>query len=144
MVVALFSDGAESYASNETCVELQKVLPVITNVSVETTASSAGQIYIAWSKPTAIDTVQYPGPYRYVIERAPLLNGTNFSVIDSLNSINDTLYTDNSVVLNTLDNAWTYRISMKNVTEQAYALMGKSLPASSIFIQASGSDNQIR
>ena len=143
MVVALFSDGAESYASNEACVQLQKVLPVITNVSVETTANSAGQIYIAWSKPTAIDTVQYPGPYRYVIERAPLLNGTNFSVIDSLNSINDTLYTDNSVVLNTRDNAWTYRISLKNVTEQAYALMGKSAPASSIFIQAAGSDNQI-
>ena len=143
MVVALFGDGAESYASNEACVQLQKVLPVITNVSIETTSSASGSIYIAWSKPTSIDTSQYPGPYRYIIERAPFINGTNFSTIDSLNSINDTLYTDNSVPLNTSENAWTYRISMKNVTEQAYALMGTSTPASSVFLSASGLDNQI-
>ena len=96
MVIAVFADGAESYASNETCVQLDEILPVITNVSISSTAASNGLIAIAWSKPTAIDTIQFPGPFRYIIERAPLLNGTAFVAVDSLDALNDTTYTDTS------------------------------------------------
>src|SRR5690606_8396583 len=66
-VIAFFEDDAESYSSEEICIQLKKELPVITNVSVITTSLTEGIIDLAWSKPTEFDTSVYPGPYRYVI-----------------------------------------------------------------------------
>ena len=60
MIVAYYSDKAQSYASNEACAHLKKDVAVITNVSVTTTDASSGAIYVAWSKPTEIDTTQAP------------------------------------------------------------------------------------
>ncbi|MBM3437228.1 MAG: hypothetical protein FJY07_13560, partial [Bacteroidetes bacterium] len=56
MVTAFFADGAESYASEEICASLKKDLPIITNVSVESTGTTDGAVYVAWSKPTELDT----------------------------------------------------------------------------------------
>ncbi len=143
MVIALFADGAESYASNEACVQLDKILPVITNVSVNTTSSSSGELFIAWSKPTAIDTVQFPGPFQYIIERAEGLNGTSFTSVDSVQSLNDTTYVDNNVLINTVGSAWRYRISLKNMSPDNEVEVGKSEAAASVFLSANGIDNQV-
>ncbi len=143
MVIAVFADGAESYASNETCVQLDKILPVITNVSIISTQSSNAQVDIAWSKPTAIDTIQFPGPFRYIVERAQGMNGNLFSPVDSLDNLNDTTYSDISSALNTIETTWTYRIGLRNLSPGNPVLVGQSQAASSIYLSASGSDNQV-
>jgi hypothetical protein len=61
MVVATFSDGAESYASNEACATLKRDVPIITHVSVLNTSTTTGRIKIAWDPPTELDFLQTPG-----------------------------------------------------------------------------------
>lgn len=65
MVVTCFPDGAISYASEEFCAIIIKDVPVMTNASVEITDELAGQVYVAWSPPTALDTTNFVGPYWY-------------------------------------------------------------------------------
>jgi len=103
MVVATFTDGAESYASNEACAQLKKDVPVITNISVQKTGVADGRTYLAWSKPTELDPEQIPGPYKYLIYRSDDLTGTAFKLIDSLSSINDTNSIHNLINTNGLE-----------------------------------------
>jgi len=142
MVVALYRDGAESYASNEACAQLKKGVPVITNVSIQKTAATDGIVYLAWSKPSEIDPVQAPGPFKYLIYRSDDLNGSAFTLIDSLASINDTLYTDNQV--NTAGHGVSYRVDLYNNTPGLRFLVGPSQKASSPFITLAPGDRKMR
>jgi gliding motility-associated-like protein len=141
MVIAFFDDGAESYASNEACTTLIKDIPVITNVSIKNTDIVNGAVYVAWSKPTELDTIEIPGPYKYLVWRANNLNGTNLTLIDSLNTLNDTTYND--ILLNTKDFPYSYRIDLYNVTPGDRYFVGSTQVASSVFITTVSSDNQI-
>lgn len=138
LITSYFEDGAESYASEEICMHLKKELPVITNVSVDSTSFDAGEMFVAWSKPTEHDTIVYPGPYRYVIRRK-VWNET-YITIDSTESINDTLYTD--VNLNTTENEYSYIIDMYDLSN-GRTFMGPSVPASSLYLNSLAQDNQL-
>jgi gliding motility-associated-like protein len=142
MVVAKYPDGAESYASNEACAQLKKDVPVITNVSIQKTGTSDGRVYLAWSKPTELDPVQAPGPYKYLIYRSDDLNGAAFNLIDSLASLNDTIYIDD--LLNTKDHGLSYRVDLYNDTPGLRFLIGPSQKASSVFISFSPGDQKLR
>jgi gliding motility-associated-like protein len=142
MVVATYPDGAESYASNEACAKLKKGVPVITNVSIQKTGTIDGQIYLAWSKPSELDPVQAPGPYKYLIYRSEDLNGSSFKLIDSVSSINDTIYFDKP--LNTNDHGLSYRVDLINDTPGLRFLVGPSQKASSAFITFAPGDKKIR
>ena len=142
MLVAYYEDGAESYASNEMCSELVKGIPVITNVSVESTAIDTGKMYIAWSAPKEFDTLIAPGPYKYLIYRSPDMWGQNFTLIDSLSEINDTTYNDK--LLNTKDNIYTYKIEFYNNSPNNRFLIGAPHIASSVYINLYGGDNKIK
>lgn len=137
-VTAIYPDGAESKASDEACEQLKKDVPILTNVSVNTTSSTNGSIYLAWSKPTEHDTILFPGPYRYVISRGT--NSSNLNVIDSTLTINDTLYTD--TLLNTLQNQYYYRVDMYDLSS-GRTFMGKSSVASSVFLNLTPGDNKL-
>ncbi|HSY75519.1 MAG TPA: hypothetical protein VK890_01605, partial [Bacteroidia bacterium] len=67
-------DGSISYASNDTCVLVKRNIPVLTNVSVDSTATGTGTIYLRWIKPSTnildFDTTSFPGPYTYRLMRA--------------------------------------------------------------------------
>ena len=139
-IVASYPNGAKSIASDEVCAQLIKDVPIITNVSVNTTSTTNGSIYLAWSKPTEHDTIQYPGPYRYLIYRGEQTS-SNMILLDSTATINDTTYTD--TLLNTLNYQYFYRIDIYNLTAGAHDLMGKSTIASSIFLNLIPSDNQL-
>jgi gliding motility-associated-like protein len=141
MVIAIFDDGAESYASNEACTTLIKDVPIITNASVNHTDAVNGSIYVAWSKATALDTTQATGPYKYLIYHSNDLAGTNLVLIDSLDGMNDTTYTD--TLINTIGNAWSYRIDLWNNTPGDRYLIGTTQKASSIFLTLTPSDNQL-
>jgi len=141
IVIAYFHDGAKSYASNEACTTLIKDVSIITNASVNNTDAVNGSIYVAWSKPTALDTLQATGPYKYLIYHSNDLAGSNLVLIDSLNSLNDTIYTD--TLINTVDNPWSYRIDLWNETPGDRYLIGTTQKASSIFLTLTPSDNQL-
>lgn len=141
MVIAYFGDGAESYASDEVCTTLIKDVPIITNVSINNTDAANGSVYVAWSKPTEPDTVQAPGPYKYLIYHSNDMAGSNFSLIDSLTGLNDTIYTD--TLLNTVAAPWSYRINLWNDTPGNRFLIGTTHKASSVFLTLIPSDNRL-
>lgn len=136
-----FDDGAESKASEEFCTDLKKDLPVITNVSVDSTSANAGQIYVAWSKPTELDSIQTPGPFIYRLFRSQGFDVANPIQVAEFNDLNDTIYTESG--MNTLDNSWTYRIEFINNTPGNVFTIGFSVPASTIFLNTVPSDKQI-
>jgi gliding motility-associated-like protein len=142
MVVAKYPDLAESYASNEACAHLKKDVAVITNVSVTATDVTNGSMYIAWSKPTQIDTIQAPGPYKYVLLRAVSTNPGIFLPIDSVTNLNDTIHND--LLLNTKENHFQYRVDLYNETPGNHFLIGASQVAPSIFLEVAPTDKKLK
>jgi gliding motility-associated-like protein len=142
IVVAYFPDNAESYASAQACVSLKKDVAIITNVSVLNTSQTTGKIYLAWSKPTEIDPSQAPGPYAYLLYRSNGFAGQNLILIDSLNSLDDTVYFDNGI--NTLDSSWSYRVDVINKTPGNRFNIGPSQTASSVFLRLQPGDQKLR
>ncbi|MBL0339684.1 MAG: gliding motility-associated C-terminal domain-containing protein [Bacteroidetes bacterium] len=141
MIVAYFDDGAESYASVEVCATLKKDLPVITNVSVTTTGTGNGTMFIGWSKPTDLDTNQYPAPYEYRVLRADGINGTAFTQVGTTFNLNDTLFNDSG--LNTISTAYTYKIELYATVSGSFQLVGPSQNASSIFLSIASTDERL-
>ncbi len=140
-IVSVFADNAESIASDEVCTNLVKGIPVITHVSVDSTDYQNGKIYIEWSKPTEFDSIAAPGPYLYLIYRSNDLWGQNFQLIDSLNSINDTIYYD--VNINTADYPYSYKIEFYNNQPDNRYLIGSPSIASSIRLNTVPDDNKV-
>lgn len=142
MVVACFPDGALGYASEEFCAELNRDLPIITNVSVRNTDISLGSMYVAWSKPTELDTIQIPGPYEYRILRSDVTNPNDFQVVGTYFDLNDTTFVD--TLMNTKELEFYYKIDLFNDEPGNEFSVGESDQASSVFIVAIGTDNQIQ
>jgi gliding motility-associated-like protein len=141
MVIATFADGGKSYASEEVCTSLKKDVPIITNVSVEKTDLNDGEIYIAWSKPTDLDTILYPSPYRYLIWRASSDAPSNFIKIDSTNGISDTLYLNTGVNSDLL--TYSYKIDLYSLPSNNRLYAGSTQTATSMFLHTEPSDNSI-
>lgn len=142
MVVACFPDGAVGYASEEFCAELKRDLPIITNVSVRNTDIALGSMYVAWSKPTELDTVQIPGPYEYRVQRADVTQPTDFQTVETYFDLNDTIFID--TLMNTKELEFYYKIELFNNEVGNDFSVGYSDEASSVFITAIGTDNQIQ
>ncbi|MDR1878271.1 MAG: gliding motility-associated C-terminal domain-containing protein [Bacteroidales bacterium] len=139
LVIAYFGDMAESYASNEACTYLQKDVPIITNVSIQTTDNSSGKINIRWIKPVEIDTVQYPGPYSYTIERS-INNASTFTTLATYSDADSAIFTDS--LQNTQQNTFFYRIGFYNNTSSSF-LIGRSDAASSVFLSIDSADRRL-
>jgi gliding motility-associated-like protein len=140
MVTAYFIDGAESYASPEVCAMLKRDVPVITNVSNLPEDLFSGQAYIAWSKPTELDTIQVPGPYSYQVMRAEGSAGGDFVLVSTIQGLNDTTYTDTSVDLNATAFPYRYRIDLYS---GAIGFVGNSQVASSIYVDIYETDEAL-
>lgn len=139
-----YYNNVESLPSNEACAQLLKEVPVITNVSVTSTATNNGTMYVAWSKPSPLDldTLQNPGPYKYVLSRSVGLPGGLMQRIDSFTAgtfatLNDSVYNDKG--LNTVDNPYTYKIGFYSNGN----FIGETEVASSIFLNTTGVDNAV-
>jgi gliding motility-associated-like protein len=141
LVTAYFQDGAESYASLEACDNLKRDIPVITNVSNDSTDLQAGYGFIAWSKPTELDTIQIPGPYQYVLYRSEDAAGSDLQAVATLSGLDDTTFFDNGINLNTSDSPFSYRVALESLS---FGFIGNSQLASSIFIQISETDEELQ
>ncbi len=150
MVVANYPlpDGSESYASNDTCVTIQRDVPVLINVSVDSTASSTGKMFVRWTKPLPnpiFDTIANPGPYKYLLLRAKGISGTSFTPIDSVSSLHfnnatlDTTYMDTS--LNTAGTGYNYRVDFYSGINRNFK--GSSGTASSIYLVVKPDNNEL-
>lgn len=139
MVVACFDDGAESYASEEVCTELKKDVPIITNVSIEETSIDEGKVFIGWSKPTEIDTVEIPGPYRYNLYRN--ISGQPQSLVYTSDDLNDTTFVDS--LLDTESMSVSYYIEFINETVGEEFIIGNSQLATSIYLTITSADQQL-
>ncbi len=140
-VDAYFKDSAESYISDEACTELIRGIPIITNVSVINTDENNGKIYLAWSKPVEYDTVNAPGPYKYLIYRSDDMHGLNFTLIDSMADLNDTIYVDS--LLDTKNKQYSYKIEFYNDQPGNRFLIGQPEIASSVYLVTTALDNEI-
>jgi gliding motility-associated-like protein len=137
LVTKHFDDGDESYASEEVCARIKKVVPVITNVSIDSTHPATGMLTIRWSQPDTIDPLAFPPPYRYLIYEAA--DGANsFTLIDSTNSLSDTVYKQED--LNTLSSGYRYRINLFSYGNGKTSV-GPSVNASSMLLSVVGTDN---
>lgn len=157
-VVAEFADAfsasgfpinvSSGMPSINACIALPRDAPIITNVSVEATATTNGEIFVAWARPdgTQLDTIAVtPPPYEYVLFRADGLTNGTFEEIqrwqyDSFSAATDTTYLDQAAVLNTQDMPYHYKVAFYANGE----LVDETPPASSVFLQATGGDNQVQ
>lgn len=107
-LVAVFEEplGGLSIASEEACDSLLVDVPIITNVDIETTSETDGQIRVNWTPPYEIDEVAFPPAYRYELIRTEGMShgGTFVSVTSTM----DTTFLDAG--LNTEDSAYSYRV----------------------------------
>lgn len=131
-IVSVYSDGALSYPSIELGAKLRRGLPVISQVTVLETDRLEGSVKLVWIKPGEIDTQNAPGPYKYLIYRSEGLYGQDFQLIDSMPSINDTVFRD--INLNTRDLPYSYRIEFYNNETGNTFLIGTPQIASTLFL----------
>ena len=141
LITAVYADGAESCASVQVCSTLIKDLPVLTNVSVNNTAVNEGVIYVAWSKPSELDTLQFPSPYQYKVYHATGFSGANYLLINTFNDLTDTTTVD--TLINTVQSPWSYKVELYYDSSGTSVLKGTSQRASSIFLSCSPSDNKV-
>ena len=136
----------QSLPSNESCIQINRDVPLITNVSVIKTALTDGQNEIRWSKPNGsdLDTLKFPGPYRYQLSRSTGLGTNTFIDIPQANFIknafwqaNDTAFVDDTN-LNTVGSAYTYKVSF--YADNSGNELGASSSASSVFLNIASSD----
>jgi len=139
IIIACFPDGAESCLSAEVCASLSIDLPVITNVDVDVTNTTAGADSVKWINPTELDTLQFTGPYSYHVFRADnygepidFLGVTPPST--QLYLTQDFFY---DTGINTQDQPYSYRVLLFSGTDT----VGYSLRASSIYLTITPNDN---
>ena len=140
-VTAIFYDKAESYASNEACAYLKRDVPIITHVSNDSLDLDSGKPIVIWAKPTELDQIQYPGPYKYLLYRNNGIVWSNPEQIAEFYSLDDTIYNDNDVNLNTNAKPYSYQVDLESLT---VGFIGSSQKASSVFIQTFPSDHEIK
>ena len=147
MVVAFYGDGSLSYATDEFCNQLVKDVPIITNVSVDSTSTVTGTMVIKWIKPVAdsanFDTIANPGPYEFRLMQAQGFTGSlTYNQIASFSNptfggLTATSYT--ATGLNTAGYPYTYRIDFYATN----TLKGSTHTASSVYLSLTPTDNKL-
>ncbi len=129
-------DGEESLVSDTATADLPLDVPLLFRVSVLTTDPDDGQIELTWLSPLEIDSMAFPPPYTYAVER---LVGDDFVEITRTT---DTTFTDQG--LDTENQTMRYRIGLYSVTTgDTLSFRDHSPEAGSVRLTATGGINQI-
>ncbi|MCW3077096.1 MAG: hypothetical protein JWO32_1705 [Bacteroidetes bacterium] len=143
LVVAVYNDGSQSYASSQVCARLKRDVPVLLNDDILSTAAT-GSVYIRWARPLKtngnFDTVAFPGPYQFNLKYRAGSVGT-FTTI--FNSTKNFLYQ--------LDTDYVHLNVNTILTDQQYSVefiagtvtIGSSQKATSVFLSANPGDRNI-
>lgn len=141
-VTAVYPNGAESCMVPPVCVNLPFDLPIITNVSVDSTDFDFGIDSIRWTHPQELDTLLYTGPYQYRLYSGEEFASPNTLVYStaigtSLFSI-DTFYVDSNIRTTAFQHQYQVELMNNGVA------VGKSAIAPSIFIKPTPVDNGVQ
>ena len=113
-VFALPSGGA-SIVSAEACLQLAGRSALLTNVDVNATSTSTGQITVKWTQPRNDNgTTTFTAPYGYRLSRATG-TGAFAPLVDKMNNLADTTFVDNTN-LNTDANQYRYQLVFYRAT----------------------------
>ena len=141
---------SESLPSKEVCVQLKRDVPLMTKSSILETNSNLGEVDIRWTHPLAgdLDTVENPGPYRYVVEFTDIDQPNQFQAIpgasfdaSNFSELVDTQYIHQNI--NTENQQYLYRVAFF-VAGQYQAPFGFAEPASTVFLTGEGRDREVR
>jgi gliding motility-associated-like protein len=126
--------GGSGIASNEVCIEVPLQMPVMTNVSVEKTDKTDGQISVKWTRPLGFLPAAATGPFQYKLYRGEGNGaGTLLKTIATefaQGVATDTSYTDNA--LNTTDKVYKYYVELWYTKEGVLTNLDGTLPASAV------------
>ncbi len=144
LVVAVYFDGSQSYASSQVCAQLKKDVPILLNVDILTTSVTTGSVYIKWHKPYTntgnFDTLAFLGPYQFNLKYRSGSSGTYTTVF---NSTKPNFYQlDTEFVhgnINTTDINKNYLVEFIAGT----VTIGSSQRANSVFLSATPADRKI-
>jgi gliding motility-associated-like protein len=125
--------GGASIASQEACVTLLGRAALFTNVTVDRTDASTGQITVKWTKP--VSTTGFIPPVGYRLYRAEGQNPStgSYTLVRTISNLNDTTHVDTN--LDTESKAYTYRLEFfSNVSTQpnSAVITENAGPASSV------------
>jgi gliding motility-associated-like protein len=135
MVVAIYPDGAESYASVEFCANLPLVQPLLTHADVLSTDVSTGEIDVRWVAPPVIDSVVFPPPYSYRLYTRTQESAA-FREIAQRPTYADTFFVHQN--LNTQDSSYQYKVEFYSGATPVLAAESDS--ANSLYLTARPSD----
>lgn len=132
----------EGLPSNESCIILNRNIPLITKISIVSTDVQNGEVHVRWTKPilSPSDSIQYQGPFKFVISRS--LDNRTFQNIystesNTLSALTDTNYFDKRV--NTNAGLIWYEIQYFSNG----ILVGSSPKASSVFLSGTSMDRSV-
>jgi gliding motility-associated-like protein len=140
-------NSVQSLASNEYCILLKQDFPLITNVSVESTDSNNGNVYIAWQKPNPndLDTLEHKPPYIYELYRNDDAS-LNYDLVAGATLVQSNFGDQNELLsyvdknLNTQEKQYQYEVRF--YSETLNTVYSKSIPASSVYLNITPSDKQ--
>ncbi|AQG80113.1 hypothetical protein AWR27_12720 [Spirosoma montaniterrae] len=133
-------NGGMSLPSAPVCQQLPLLMPVITQVTIDSTDAQRGQITLRWSRPIGLAPGDLTGPFQYRIQRATGLDGTAFQPLTTITTTLepttvDTVFVDkgsSTSALNTTANAYRYRIEFFYTTNGQFTRLDVTEAASSV------------
>jgi gliding motility-associated-like protein len=140
--------GGTSLPSAEFCLDLPQLMPVLTNVTVDSTSQTRGQITVRWTRPIGLAPGTGDGPSQYRLFRATGLNGTDFVPVTTITTnlqpgVADTVFVDRG--LNTEANAYRYRLDYYFTSNGSLVKLDETEPASSVRLrQEAAASRQVR
>ncbi len=139
-LVAVFPDpaGGTSYASNEICTTIPLSGTVLTNVDIEETSETDGEIFVRWIQPINVDQNVFPPPYSYELSRAIGFSGDAARVVLGT-GLTDTTFVDTG--LNTTNLVHNYRVKL---FDSNGTLVDSSSSASSVRLDAESLNQSIQ
>jgi len=131
--------GGESYVSQDICIPpILADAPVITNVTVDKTSTTDGQVTVKWRSPFDVDKVQFPPPYKFEVWRAEGFSSALQLVKPHPGQLTDSTYIDTG--LNTEEIVFNYRIIAFDANDTR---VDTSFTASSVRLEAASEFEQI-
>ncbi len=138
ILLAIDNANNESLVSEVSCGNIGLDLPLLTNVSVDSTDKVKGAITVKWSRPLDFDTLQFTGPYKYELFRSNDVLGNNFSTTPietiTVNDFSDSTFAFKDTSLNTLESPYSYRVDFYNDNNK----LGSSQTSSYVRINLEG------
>ena len=139
---SVFAGNYSSYISQEICAQLVPASPVLTNVSVEKTDSTQGQIYVAWSIPREFDSITFPKPYQYWLYRSSGMYGEQLQKIAEIDGLTDTSFVDAGLC--TTDSSYSYKIEFYSLATGEPILIGTPPVSSSPYLTYEAYNHKVR